>query len=820
MPNPPFAVLAALLAATACSSPGEPHWPGPAADGSILLPNGWSLAPHGTQHELASDLPVRLVLHPAGRWLAIQHAGYRQHQVVLFDTGTQTIGATLKLPRSWSGMAWRPDGSALYVSGGADDVVYEVPFAAGSGTFGERVAWPVGAPEVLDLPAGIAVGADGEVWVCAQRTGKLYRFAAGGRPLGAVELGADTFPFECTIAAGRVYVSLWAKAQVAVVDAASGNVLAHVATGDHPSELLLHPDGTRLFVSNGNENSVTVVDLARREPVESIGSALHAEAPPGSTPNSLALAGDLLLIANADNNTLAVVDVGEPGHSRPLGFVPTGFYPTSVRTSRDARTVFVANGKGSLGSFANPDGPQPGRNRKTERDYTGSMFGGSLSVFALPAPDELRTLSARAIACSPLRPDGGVRGLASRPAGSPIPARAGDASPIRHVVYVIKENRTYDQIFGDLPQGNGDATLCLFPREVTPNHHDIAERFVLLDNFYVESEVSADGHEWSMGAYASDFVERTWPVSYGGKGTARTPEGASVAVGYPGEGHFALAAPKNGYLWNLAKQAGLTYSSYGEWVENAEDPAQPGHARTPDLEGHCDVSFRSFDLDYTDNARVDRFLVELAEFARTGEFPALTIVRLPQDHTAGTKVGAFTPRSCVADNDLALGRLLEALSRSRFWPSMAVFVVEDDAQNGSDHVDAHRTVGLVAGPHVRRGAVVSTLYSTCSMLRTMELILGLPPMSQFDAAALPMYDCFQAEADLSPFVAVPNRVPLDERNLRTAWGAEMSAGFDLTREDAADDMLLNEVVWRSVKGAGCAMPPPRRAAFVRVLADD
>lgn len=825
----PVAAFACLLLAT-CSAPPtaseapaaapQPQWPGRTADGSILLPNGWSLAPHGTQHDLPSDLPVRMAMHPGDRWLAIQHAGYRQHEVALFDTERHELGAVLMLARSWSGMAWSRDGAQLYVSGGTDDVVYRVPFDAASGAFGQATKWPVGDPKVLDLPAGIAVAADDSVWVCAQRTGSLCHFAADGTALPTIALAGDAFPFDCVLGPdGRTaYVSLWAKAQLAAVDTTTG-ALRTIATGQHPSELLLHPNGTRLFVSNGNENSVTVVDLARGRPIETIGSALYAAAPPGSTPNALALAGNLLLIANADNNTLAIVDVHEAGDSQPLGFVPTGFYPTSVRTSRDGTRVFVANGKGSEGSHANPDGPQPGRARKTVRDYSGSMFGGSLAEFALPSAAELPALSARAIACSPLRPDGGVRGLHTRPADSPIPARLGEPSPIRHVVYVLKENRTYDQIFGDLPQGNGDPTLCLFPREVTPNHHAIAEQFALLDNFYVESEVSADGHEWSMGAYATDFVERTWPVSYGGKGSARSPEGAELALGYPGEGHFALGVPQNGYLWDLAKAAGITYRSYGEWVENAADADEPGHARSPALEGHCDPLFRSFDLEYPDAARADRFLVELAEFERRGEFPALTILRLPQDHTAGTKVGAFTPQSCLADNDLALGRVLEALSKSRFWPAMTVFVVEDDAQNGPDHVDAHRTIGLVAGPYVRRSAVVSTLYSTCSMLRTMELILGLPPMSQFDAAALPMFDCFQGTPDLTPYRAEANRVPIDERNLRTAWGAAQSATFDLSREDAVPDALLSEVVWRSVKG-DVPMPPPRRAAFVRVLGDD
>jgi hypothetical protein len=381
---------------------------------------------------------------------------------------------------------------------------------------------------------------------------------------------------------------------------------------------------------------------------------------------------------------------------------------------------------------------------------------------------------------------------------------------------VIKENRTYDQMLGDLPQGNGDPGLCLFPREVTPNHHAIAEQFVLLDNFYVDAEVSADGHEWSMGAYATDFVQRTWPPAYGGKGTRRTPEGASVELGYPSEGRFPIATPKNGYLWDLAAAAGITYRSYGEFVENGKR-GEPGTARVYVLRGHFCPEYRSFDLGWPDGRRVDAFARELAAFERDGELPRLCVVRLPQDHTSGTARRAFTPRSCVAENDLALGRLLELLSHSRFWPQMAVFVVEDDAQNGPDHVDAHRSIALVAGPFVRRGAVVHTMYSTCSMLRTMELALGLPPMSQFDAAAQPMFDCFTGTADPRAYAALKNRVPIDERNEATAWGTAVSDTLDFTREDAADDLLLDEIVWKAVRGAGSPMPPPVHAAFVRVL---
>ncbi|MCA8964543.1 MAG: hypothetical protein H6838_04410 [Planctomycetes bacterium] len=365
---------------------------------------------------------------------------------------------------------------------------------------------------------------------------------------------------------------------------------------------------------------------------------------------------------------------------------------------------------------------------------------------------------------------------------------------------------------------------------MTPNHHAIAEQWVLLDNFYVESEVSADGHEWTMGAYASDFVERTWPVTYGGKGTQPKAPDQHVPVddeladryrlGYPSEGNYAIAAPKSGYLWDLAKAAGVTYHSYGEFVQNAAVVGEPGRARIEVLEGHFDPLFRSFDMDYPDVKRAARFLEELRRYEQLGELPRLIVLRLPNDHTIGTSPGKPTPQACVADNDQGLGMVLQGLSRSRFWSSMAVFVVEDDAQNGPDHVDAHRSVGLVAGPFVRRGAVVSTLYSTCSMLRTMELILGLPPMSQFDAAALPMWDVFQPVADPGGYELRAAQVSLTDVNAKTSWGAEESQRMDLSREDAADDLLLNEIVWRSVRGAGSPMPAPRRAAFVRALSDD
>ena len=416
----------------------------------------------------------------------------------------------------------------------------------------------------------------------------------------------------------------------------------------------------------------------------------------------------------------------------------------------------------------------------------------------------------RAFRCTPqpTQPQSAVK----RERENPIPRSVGGKSPIQYVLYIIKENRTYDQVLGDVMAGNGDPSLCLFDESVTPNHHKLAREFVLLDNFYVDGEVSADGHEWTVGAYATDFVEKNWPLSYGHNARGKYP--------YPAEGNFAIAAPANGYLWDRAHEAGVSYRSYGQFIATPANATNLPRARVKSLDGHFDPEFRPWDLDYPDVQRADRFLSELHRFEREGDMPRLQIIRLPHDHTYGTSVGKLTPKAMVADNDLALGLLIEGVSRSKFWPSTAIFVVEDDAQNGPDHVDAHRTIAFAISPYVKHRFRDSTMYSTCSMLRTMELILGLKPLSQFDAHATPMYRAFQSRPDLRRYTAVSVAADRHERNLADNWGAAASATMDFSKEDAADDLQLSEVVWRSVKGAGSVMPSPRRAAFVLGGDDD
>jgi hypothetical protein len=403
-------------------------------------------------------------------------------------------------------------------------------------------------------------------------------------------------------------------------------------------------------------------------------------------------------------------------------------------------------------------------------------------------------------------PEAGTKKAASVDAGNPVPARPGLPSPIKYCIYIVKENRTYDQMLGDVPQGNGDSSLCLFPEKVTPNQHKLAHDFVLLDNFYVDAEVSADGHEWSMAAYATDFVEKTWPLSYGHNRSGKYP--------FPAEGNFPVAYPASGYLWDRAREAGVSYRSYGEFVQAGKNAKEPNHTRVPSLQGHFDPWYHCFDLGYPDVKRAERFIDELKRFETEGDMPRLQIVRCGNDHTVGALPGRLTPNACVADNDRALGMMVEALSHSKFWPQTAIFVLEDDAQNGPDHVDAHRSIAFVISPYTRREVVDSTMYSTSSMLRTIELILALKPLTQFDAAATPMFNSFQSTADLRPFDSLPANVDLSERNTLLSWGSKASQRMDFSKEDAADDLQLNEIVWRSVRGADSPMPAPIHAAFV------
>jgi DNA-binding beta-propeller fold protein YncE len=783
--------------------------PGVQLDGSIRLPNQWSLRPAGKQVALG-DFPVNLAIHPNGAFLAALHAGYGEHEIIVVNLKTQRITCRNILNQAWYGLCFSPDGKRLYASGGENEVVHSFDFE--DGLVGHRRDIRVADVEAKFIPAGFALDSTGHTLFVPGTWGDGVCIVSLDAPEKrfTIKLDKQSYPYACVPTADgkRLFVSLWSKAAVAVIDLEEKKVVATWPTEKHPTEMALSPEGKLLYVACSNSTKVSVLDTAAGTGLETINCALYPSAPSGNTPNSLSLTpdGQMLFVANADANNIAVFKTAVPGKSQPLGLIPTGWYPTSVRYNAADRKLYVANGKGTM-SLANPQGPNPLLpSNKTTREYIAGLFRGTLSIINLPTPAKMAEYSKQAYACSPLRDDQGV--TVERPEGNPIPSKPGDGSPIKYIIYIIKENRTYDQILGDVKDGIGDADLCIFPERITPNHHKLARQFVLLDNFYCDGEVSANGHEWSMGAYATDFIEKVWPLAY------RRSELNKLSA-YPSEGAFdAIARPAGGYLWDRCAEVGVSYRSYGEWIDNGKKPGDPGKARVKALEGHFDPLFRGFDLDYPDQKRADRFIEELSRFEKEGGMPQLSILRLPNDHTQGSRVGKPTPTAYVADNDLALGRVVEAVSKSKFWKETAIFVVEDDAQNGSDHIDAHRTVALVISPYTKRKHIDSSLYSTSSMLRTMELILGLKPMSQFDAAARPMYASFQAEPDERPYIHLVPETNLKDVNHARAWGATQSEAMDLTKEDAADDLLLNEIVWRSVRGPDSPMPAPVHAAFV------
>ncbi|HOJ33623.1 MAG TPA: bifunctional YncE family protein/alkaline phosphatase family protein [Candidatus Hydrogenedentes bacterium] len=777
--------------------------------GMIQLPNQWRLDPAGKGYALGL-FPMNMKLSPDGKYLAVLHCGGGDHEIMVFDTRTmQRIFHTV-VPNAFYGITFSKSGDRIYVSGGESEVVWIYGFEAGYLFKPKAVSL---APEKEQyVPCGVEVSPDGKLLAVAETWGNRITIldTTTTATRAQFQLEPETRPYDCKFSRDgkMLYVSLWGKASVYLVylGGSSPEFYGKIPTGAHPNEMVLDGNGARLFVANANDNTVSVIDTITMRVVETLQTAIYPDAPEGSTPNSLTVSpdGSKLYVANADNNCLAVFDISQAGRTVPVGFIPVGWYPTSVRISPDGLTLYVANAKG-FSSNANRHGPNPywrGEQRRTLEQHVRLLLQGTLSVIPVPSSEEYPSYTARVYASSPYRPD--KLPVATPPKGSPIPGRVGEPSPIKYCIYIIKENRTYDQVLGDMPEGNGDPSLCLFPEKYTPNHHALAREFVLLDNFYVEAQVSADGHEWTTGAYATDFVQKTWPSNYGGHG-----------LSYPSEGAYPTAFPSAGYIWDKCREKGISYRSYGEFIDPPAKKGEPCTTAVESLQGHFHPFFVGWDMSIPDVERARLFIEEFRSLVVQNAWPRFIVMRLPNDHTQGSKAGALTPRAMVADNDLALGMVIEEISRSSIWKETAVFVVEDDAQNGPDHVDAHRTVAFVISPYTRGRGRDSTFYSTASMLRTMELILGLEPMSQYDAAALPMYNTFRSRPNARSYKCKP--VPEELRSVRNSpdgWGADLSAKLNFEKEDAADDLLFNEIIWRSIRGASSTMPAPVRAAFV------
>ncbi len=822
-------VCSALLiagAALVSSQPVPPERVGPLANGGFLLNSGWRLAPAGKQVPLET-FPMSSALSRDGRFLLVLNGGYNPPSISVLDTAAARELSRVPVADGWLGLAFSPRGDRVYVGGGSRASVFEFAFEAGelkpARTF---TVVPEDKRTNRDFIGDVALTPDGRLIYAADlfHDSLVVINPQSGMVIERIKTGRRPYRILFQPDGKTFFVTSWTDGSLGHYQTADGSLITSLRLGPHPTDMVWRAGKNepaegepawvaRLFVAAANTNSVYTVGVSESNElrlVETINLAMTPRQPVGMTPSALALSahGNRLYVVCSDANAVAAVDVSQD-RGDVLGFIPTGWYPTAARSLEDGRLV-VLNGRGAR-SFPNPQGPNPLRKPEPVHlgvqavQYVGRIQTGTASFIDPVTDDRLREYSKTVLANSPYRDerldDAGIAGA------GPIPNRPGAPSPIEHVIYIVKENRTYDQVLGDLKEGNGDPSLVLFGERITPNHHKLAREFVLLDNFYVNSDVSADGHNWSTAAIASDYVQKMWPNSYAGRRKL-----------YDYEGQEATALPPAGYLWTNAAAAGIAMRNYGYFAGNlksaAPDGTQVETVRDPVLRKLTNPRYRAFDLEYPDVERAKVFLSDLSAFENSGQMPRLIFMRLGNDHTSGTTPGKIAPLSSVADNDYALGMIVEAVSHSRFWATTAIFVLEDDAQNGPDHVDSHRSPAFVISAYSKRHAVDSSMYNTTSVLRTIELVLGLNPMTQFDAAARPMNAAFQATPDASSYTAEKPRVALDERNPAVSPTASRSLALDFSEEDRIDDNELNAILWLAIRG-GQEAPAPTRSYFAR-----
>ena len=772
----------------------------------VSLPNGWKLSPAGKSFALG-DLPLNMAVSHSKKFIAVTNNGVSAHSIMLIDVKSARVIDSIIIPKAWYGLTFSASDQFLYAAAGHDNKIVKYEIAQNKLVKKSEIILGAAWPNRI-APAGLTFDAKRQkLYVVTRDNRSLYVIDAKTEKIEK-QYGLDGEAYMSVMSADskELFISCWGCDQVLVFDVEKQAWKSPIRVGDNPNEMLLSANGQQLYVCNSNDNTVSVINIQAKKIIETLDVALYPNSPSGSTTNGLGLdpIKKILYIANADNNCLAVFDVAKPGKSVSKGFIPVGWFPTNIKFIQNK--IWVSNGKGNT-SLANPYGPRPIKNGEEvilhgadinapkEVQYIGSMFKGTMSVIPSPSAKDLVVYSKAVYRNASYTPNKSE--LADKDApGFPIPMKMGQKSPIKYVFYVIKENRTYDQVLSDVKGGNGDTTLLLFGRKYTPNQHAIAEKFVLLDNFYVDSEVSADGHMWSMGAYATDYMEKSWPTSYGGKGG-----------GIYGDAEKNVVLNKNGYIWDECNRFGVSFRTYGEFVT-------AGKPTIPVLNNHFNPSFPSYSLAIMDTTRLRIWKTEFDQMVKENRVPQFNTLRMGNDHTEGLRIGRPTPYAHVADNDYAVGLLIETLSKSPIWNETAVFILEDDAQNGADHVDAHRSTAYVAGGFVKRNYVDHTPYSTSSMLRTMELILGLNPMSQYDAAAMPMWRCFDSEAKPFDFKAIKPNVDLQARNVvRNEW-QRRSELFNFDKEDANNDVAFNLVLWHGLKGNAIPFPGPTRAAFI------
>ncbi len=845
-----------------------------------VRPNAIARSPDGRWLAVSGKSSELLMLDPAtgGVRQRVALPSEKQSEPLPAVPSANILQPDTKGQLSFTGLIFSRDGRRIYLSNVNGSIkVFRVD-GEGRVTASHSLALPpANAPRrTEEIPSGLAESADGtRLYVCGNLSNTLLELdAATGKVLRTFPTGVA--PFDVVLLGDRAYVSNWGgdrpapgdltgpagRGTVVRVDAVrniasegsvsvvpvgdgSGNgngngagVAADarsIATGLHASALALSPDGRWLACANAGSDHVSVIDTTTDRVAETIWMKPKPSDLFGASPNALAFAADgrTLYVANGTQNAVAVVEFAPARRrSRLAGLIPVGWFPGGIVFDGARRQLAVANIKGHATE------PKAAKSAGDAADATGfntHQYQGSVSLVPLPRKRELSRLS-QVVADNYHRER--IAGSLQRPRpGQPpraIPERIGEPSLIRHVVYVIKENRTYDQVFGKLGFGNGDPRLCIFGEQVTPNQHKLVREFVLLDNTYCAGILSADGHQWSTTAFGTDYLERSfagWPRSY--------PDGM-------GEDEAdALAYSPAGFIWDNALRHRIRIRNYGEFMEPDVRWRDPRRKGEPDFlacyrtwRGDTDeVIFASkpmvetlrpfsptgyvgWSMSVPDQYRADFILRELQQFEAQGEFPQFVIICLPNDHTSGTSRNCPTPGALVADNDVAFGRIVEALSHSRFWKEMAILAIEDDPQAGFDHVSGYRTTAYAISPYVRRKAVVGTQYNTISLLRTIEQILGMPPMNQFDAAATPMFDVFTDVPDFTPFTAVPSNIPFDQLNPdpkaqvdpQLRRDAFASGRMNFRQVDRAPEDTLNRILWRAMRGT--AEPYPEWAISV------
>jgi len=879
--------LSTLIALAGCSSQislaqeakqenigRDSEFVGQSIDESIVTPVNQRLTPAGKWLDLPGMRPQVIAISPNGK---IAVTSGKTSKLVVMDPVTTEILQQVDLPSeesktapdqtaannlkpdtkaiaSFTGLVFSPDGKALYLSNVQGSIKVFSVDESGKVTPSHAIPLPdANAPQrKQEIPSGLAISDDGKrIYVCGNLSNRLIEIdLESSKVLRTLDVGVA--PYDVKLRGKQAIVSNWGgrrptpndvvgpagkgtrvrvdpvrfianEGSVSLIDLETAQT-EEILVGLHPSGLAISPDGRHAICANAASDYLSVIDLQSRTVSEKIWTKKNPSELFGATPNAIAFGKkpDELYVANGTQNAIAVIEFepDERGESKLQGLIPVGWFPGAIAYDPLRDALLVANIKGL---------PKDPKKQGNSKGFNSHQYNGSVSFVPVPSEEDLPALSE--IAARNMRADALAQvKLPARPEQSPraIPQRIGEPSKIEHVVYIIKENRTFDQVFGDIGRGRADPELCIFGKDITPNQHKLVEEFVLLDNAYCCGILSADGHQWSTTAIATDYLEKSFagfPRSY--------PDGMEESD------IDALAYSPAGFIWDNAIKHGIKIRNYGEFMMPKvrwKDKNRGGAVdflscyktwkgiedlvvfeSTPGIESIRDFSptgYVGWNMSVPDQVRADFILKELEEFEKQGSYPQLTIICLPNDHTSGTSKNCPTPAACMADGDLAMGRIVEGLSRSKFWPKMAIFAIEDDPQAGWDHVSGYRTTAYVVSPYAKRGALISTQYNTTSILRTIEQILGLPPMNQFDGSATPMFDCFEETPNLQPFISVPANVPLDQMNPGSVamkdpllkqlaqWSEEMN----FEQVDRAPEDRLNRVLWHAMRGSQAPYP--------------